>query len=380
MEYRQKLAIATALVRQRDAAWRPESFGGEGTLDDFLQFAHRQQIIPTLYGALGPDRLPRDFPARFAARLQAQYDGQCLRHAMLLDALRQVDTLLRSAGIDFVVLKGPVHAAALYGGLDNRQWSDLDILVRRADLPRALAALETGGFALAARRRLPQSIATRFDHAMQLRRGDVLLDLHWAIRNRPAYRLSERAIWSDLRRQSLAGLDVRTLSPEHSLLAAILEFAQDAERNGAKAKNLLDLYLLIRTLGEGADWAGFLERRSPERLRTLTVNVLAVVLLALDCGEEFPSLRRLVLAGDDIPVIRDSSLACRLLDPDEGGAINRWWFGRIYPGNRLLYWVWLAAALLASPDFPRNVPAFGRAWRRMTAALGYRAPDRRAKG
>jgi len=86
------------------------------------------------------------------------------------------------------------------------------------------------------------------------------------------------------------------------------------------------------------------------------------------------------MEGGRPPAIGDASSACRLLDPGEDGAINRWWFGQVYPGNRLLYWGWLGAALVASPEFPRNVPALGRAWGRLTAALGPRAPGARPQG
>lgn len=378
MDYRRRLLVAKALVREPARAWRPDDLGGEAGLGDFLRFALRQQMAATLHRALGPERLRRDFPAPFAAKLQAHADAQRVRHERLLDVLREIDALFRSAGIGFAALKGPVYAEELYGGRDARHWDDLDLLVRRRDRARAQAALETAGFEPAARGRWPAGIVARFDHAVQLCRDGLPVDLHWAIRNRPAYRIREDTVWSDLRRRPLAGLKTPVLSLEHSILAAILELAQDIERNNAKAKSLLDLYLLIRA-ADCLDWEAFLERRAAERLRGLCVNTIAVLLLGLDCAGEFPRLRRLVLEGDAAPVIGDRDLACRLLDPEDG-ALNRWWFAQVYPGSRLAYWSWLAAALVVSPGFPRNVPPLGRAWNRAILALRRRIPGSPARG
>ena len=48
---------------------------------------------------------------------------------------------LESAGIKTLAYKGPVLAKTLYGDVTERQYSDLDILIRPEDVPRAKAAL-----------------------------------------------------------------------------------------------------------------------------------------------------------------------------------------------------------------------------------------------
>src|SRR5438045_2780697 len=53
--------------------------------------------------------------------------------------------VLRAAGIDSIMLKGPVIAAWLYAG-EVRPWSDVDILVSPAQFDRAMSVLGSVGF------------------------------------------------------------------------------------------------------------------------------------------------------------------------------------------------------------------------------------------
>jgi hypothetical protein len=54
--------------------------------------------------------------------------------------------LLKEHGVATLALKGPALAAAAYGDIALRQFTDLDILVRERDLVSALAVLQTDGY------------------------------------------------------------------------------------------------------------------------------------------------------------------------------------------------------------------------------------------
>lgn len=67
------------------------------------------------------------------------------RHMRAVGDLRLVHACLGSAGLPFVVVKGPVLVERLYASPDLRSYVDLDLLVRPTDLGAAVSALEAGG-------------------------------------------------------------------------------------------------------------------------------------------------------------------------------------------------------------------------------------------
>ena len=59
----------------------------------------------------------------------------------MVDALVEEGRRLAAEGIAYIVLKGPALALSLYGREALRAYGDLDVLVRRSDRDRAIAAL-----------------------------------------------------------------------------------------------------------------------------------------------------------------------------------------------------------------------------------------------
>lgn len=88
-------------------------------------------------------------PPDLAARLDAMSIARELDHAAHLALLRRIDARFVQAGLDGVVLKGPLFAERYYARPSTRSTSDLDLLVRAADLERAGAVLEALGWRLA---------------------------------------------------------------------------------------------------------------------------------------------------------------------------------------------------------------------------------------
>jgi hypothetical protein len=121
---------------------------------------------------------------------------------------------LRSSGIDPHVIKGMANAHLDYGDPSNRTFADADVLVRRSDLPRAIAALIDAGFC-----RSPTTVGARwearFARAVEFRHTDgVELDLHVEV----AAGWFGRILDHDRLRASsdyvlLGGVDCATLGP-----------------------------------------------------------------------------------------------------------------------------------------------------------------------
>src|SRR4051794_27076702 len=182
----------------------------------------------------------------------------------LLDTFAEVRAALEADGIGALMLKGLYLAQRLHGGIDRRPQFDVDVLVRRRDLRRAVRVLGRRGFA-------PQAYDL---HSRTVLRGDLKIDLHGALRWAPAYRLDEDALWEQARAVVIADRTVPVLSDEHTLLLLVLAAFEDLGQATTNLKQLLDLVLFLRCLEPTIDWRRFLASRAAENLLAVTVNVI----------------------------------------------------------------------------------------------------------
>src|SRR5262249_15320117 len=119
--------------------------------------------------------------------------------------------------------KGPLLSRYLYGDLAMRSSGDIDLLVHREDVLAVRDLLVAHGY------RVSTDLHWRSDSAYLRSRecelsftdasGAMSIDIHWRILH--AYFPSPfdgLDVWTQLRKTPLAGREVSTLSPEHTLL------------------------------------------------------------------------------------------------------------------------------------------------------------------
>jgi hypothetical protein len=128
--HEQLRALCRAYVTDEEPSWSPPA-----DPDAFLGLARRHQLTPLLWGLLGR-RLPRHDPLGkvlrrdFYAAVARAFDVGALAG----DVLRA----LGAGGVPVIVLKGAVLADAVYRDPAHRPMRDIDLLVRRDDVPRVL--------------------------------------------------------------------------------------------------------------------------------------------------------------------------------------------------------------------------------------------------
>lgn len=170
--------------------------------------------------------------------------AQTAAHTLMLDAEAVgVVHRLDAAGIESILLKGPVTARWLYGDGESRAYSDIDLLVRSDDLDRAMDVLEAAGYddlfaGSVERGASPHARTLRLkEGAQRLTRGPMptLVDLHTTFHG---VRVPELAFWSAITAGSetirLFGSDVRI--PGEPARAALI-----ALHAGAHGAALADL-------------------------------------------------------------------------------------------------------------------------------------------
>lgn len=198
--------------------------GVEASLDWpwVLSLVRRHRLTPLLYCQF-KNALPAAIPGQFLEELQREFQANT-RHNLLLagELLKLLDGLKR-IGVDAMPLKGPVLALTAYGSLALRQFIDLDIVVRPADLLRAKEVLVAQGyhsvnaFTPTEEQALPES----GNHTYNFLRvdGQVSVEIHWAISQREySFPLNFETLWRDRREVPFLGTLVPAPSPELLLL------------------------------------------------------------------------------------------------------------------------------------------------------------------
>ena len=156
-----------------------------GSLDwaELLALADRQASTPLLYWTLS-GVCPNEVPPGHLQRLRERFEANATSNLRLTSELLRLLKGLEVDGVVAIPFRGPALAAGAYGNLALRAFSDLDILVRPADVPSAQATLVRHGYA--ARLELAGARATVARYLGQeatftRRDGAVTVELHWDV-------------------------------------------------------------------------------------------------------------------------------------------------------------------------------------------------------
>jgi len=144
--------------------------------DLLLDRASRHGLDPLLHRRLREEGEGR-CPAEAMELLRRRHEANRRRNLFLAGELVRVLGALEGAGVRGVPLKGVALAATAYGDLSLRRFTDLDVLVRRRDVPRASEALRLLGYRLQGKGDR-EGGAGAAEHLFSRRDGRVFVELH----------------------------------------------------------------------------------------------------------------------------------------------------------------------------------------------------------
>jgi hypothetical protein len=223
------LACARTLVEDEQAAQIRILASGELDWDRLLYLATGHGVVPLLYRTLSTVR-PAGIPANVTERLRGEAQGIAGRNVLLATELLGLLDLLRASDVSAMPYKGPALACQVYGDLRLRSFIDLDILIRRIDVPKVRQLLIENGYQ-------PQLMMTEGKERAILRsecdevftgaNGSVL-EIHWAI-TPPffSFQLKTDDLFARQTTIELLGRKVMALSPEDLLLILSVNGAKD---------------------------------------------------------------------------------------------------------------------------------------------------------
>ncbi len=147
-----------------------------------LEQARAHRLLPLLYWHWKRS-LRLSFPAEIAHELDDRFRANVARSLLLVRDLADIVDLLGRHGIPVVPFKGPALAESLYGNAALRECVDLDILIRRRDVPEAIRTLVSAGYADGKQLTPAQQnafLATQYEYPF-LSPSGILVELQWRI-------------------------------------------------------------------------------------------------------------------------------------------------------------------------------------------------------
>jgi Uncharacterised nucleotidyltransferase len=285
----------------------------------FLQLATSHGVRPLVYQSLH-STCGEVLPEAARQELSRFYSANSAKNRFLAGELLHILQLFEAEHILAVPFKGPVLAAALYGDLALREFTDLDILIREPDIPKAREILSNQGY----RSSMASGVITPDVNVDKLHSAltGISIELHWQFSPRrfvPS--LSAEHVWDGIEPVVILGRRIWSFSSQDMFL--FLAF-HGGKHCWSSLKWLCDLAEFIRSNPE-LDWPCLFKRA--EALGAARTCRLGIYLAAELIQAEAPSS---VVCGvrEDAQVkhlaqeVRKRIEETREVDPIEGQIFN----------------------------------------------------------
>lgn len=271
-----------------------------------IQLAEHHGMMPHLYRHLS---VSSNVPPDSLEAIRQDYEASARKALWLTRELLRVLDHLDSRGIAALPYKGPALAESLYGNVGLRQFSDLDVLIHAADVPRAKAALGELGYKPGIEL-TPQEerayLVSGYEYTFDSAQGRNLLELQWQVLPRfYSVDFDVDGFFDRAQTGTVAGREFRTLSADDLMLVLCVHAAKHA---WVQLSWLCDIVQLARS--QRVDWDAVTQqaqRLGIERIVAVSF-VLAHQLLGADVPGSVQTRIQMdhateALAGEIVPIV-----------------------------------------------------------------------------
>jgi hypothetical protein len=220
----------------------------------FLQRATSHGVRPLVYQSLHTICWEA-LPEAVRQELSQFYSANSAKNRFLAGELLHLLKLFETQHILAVPFKGPVLAAVFYGDLGMREFTDLDILVRERDVPKARELLSSQGY----RSNLGSAMVPRdvnVDELLSASTG-ISVELHWQFSPRrfvPA--IGAEDVWNSIKPCVILGREVWSFSSQDMFLFLAVH---GGKHSWSSLKWLCDLAEFLRS-NPDLDWPRLFKR------------------------------------------------------------------------------------------------------------------------
>lgn len=230
-------------------------------------------------------------------QLRSYYRANSLRNLGMQRELVRIVQALEKSGVPALPYKGPALATMAYGDAGLRNYVDLDILIRPADVARAEQALVGLGYNLTDEcRRHAEAYRQAHHHiVMTLPASKTLIEVHWRlVTRRFRFDLSFAELWQRRQPVDFLGRQVSALAPEDMLLVACVH---SSLHGWQRLYEVCDVAGLVERY-PALDWQSLAERA--RRLGAERMLLLGLALAETLLGVRIPAGCAAAIAHDEV--------------------------------------------------------------------------------
>lgn len=198
-------------------------------------------------------------PAHVKAKFHQASLRTLTRNMLLTEHFRQVIRAFSAADIPVVALKGSMLSEWLYGDINLRQFSDLDLLVPQEKGLQAVDILEKMGYR-SDTLVMSEFIAehTHIVHYRPMVKNGVSVEVHIRIHSETEpYQVDLQDMWKHALSLKLHGVDAFGFAPEDLLLHLCIHLDKHFIKGSFQFTCFYDLVNLLNHKGELIDWEEF---------------------------------------------------------------------------------------------------------------------------
>jgi hypothetical protein len=300
----------------------------------FLQLAKSHGVRPLVYQTLHTTCW-QALPEVARQELSHFYSANSAKNRFLAGELLHILQLFDAEHILAVPFKGPVLAAVLYGDVALREFTDLDILIRERDIPKAREILSNQGY----RSNLASAVITPDINVDELHSAStgMRVELHWQFSPRRfVSSIVAEDVWNGIKPCAIFGREVWLFSSQDMFLFLAIH---GGKHSWSALKWLCDLAEFLRSNPE-LDWRRLFNRaEAVGAARTCRLGIyLAAELLQAQVPSSVVSAVR-----DDAEVrkladeVRQRIEEARDVDPIESQVFNLKLKERLYDKVRYVF-------------------------------------------
>ncbi|MEI6290100.1 MAG: nucleotidyltransferase family protein, partial [Chloroflexota bacterium] len=253
-----------------------------------IDLAKEQFILPFLYYQI--KNVQADIPAETLSQLRGLLMETAATNLSLYHGINSLLNSLHAKGIPVIVLKGGYLAEAVYENVGLRTMSDIDLLVKEADLPAVDNELISKGYRPKEFNRVIGPEHQHFGYTLPGR--NLFVEVHWTIMP-PVYKfiIDMPELWKRAVPVTLGAAPAFSLGLEDVILHLCLHTAKHAAEMGIRM--LVDIDVLLKRYQEKVNWTFLVETAREWKAEHAVYLVLRLSRDMLDAAVPDPVIKDL---------------------------------------------------------------------------------------
>ena len=221
--------------------------------DKVLSFALSGGIAPLLYNSLKRIRESSLIPPHIMDQLKEAYVQNLARNTYLCIELRRILASFNNEDIDAVVLKGATLAGIVYPDIGLRVFNDLDILVKKNDLPAAEKIMSKLNYATNDSKEIRNYYRKNHHHLAPYIHPEksTIVEIHWNIS--PYIQIDIDDWWNRVREATINDYKALILCPDDMLLHLCLHLFSSGY-TGNTLRGICDIAETLKYYSQAFNW------------------------------------------------------------------------------------------------------------------------------